>query len=244
MQPVIRERLLDFWARGIRGADFFISAIGPALSVFGRHPRVLKPGGEEVSVREFLDIVRRESTHVALEQVLGGSTLGTLDPLTRLYVTWAWSFSKSPLDAGDAIALGLATGTNYDIVVRPGSIASEGREKSKKVVRLKTIADRGRNEEDLGLPVAGRAPALVDQLHRAAFLWSRNRGAELGDFRAELGETRWQALRVLGQAVADCLPDGDEDRRLINGLLGSAAGASTAPPRTGPRAGTQLTLGD
>ena len=32
MRPVIRERLLSFWAQGIRGADFFISAIGPALS--------------------------------------------------------------------------------------------------------------------------------------------------------------------------------------------------------------------
>ena len=43
MRPVIRERLLSFWSQGIRGADFFISAIGPALSVFGRHRRVLRP---------------------------------------------------------------------------------------------------------------------------------------------------------------------------------------------------------
>ena len=70
MRPVIRERLLYFWSKGIRGADFFISAIGPALSVFGRHARVLRPDGSEVSVRDFLDIVRRESTSVALEQVL------------------------------------------------------------------------------------------------------------------------------------------------------------------------------
>ena len=44
MRPVIRERLLYFWSQGIRGADFFISGIGPALSVFGRHSRVLRPG--------------------------------------------------------------------------------------------------------------------------------------------------------------------------------------------------------
>ena len=51
MRPVIRERLLYFWGKGIRGADFFISAIGPALSVFGLHSRVLRPDGEAVSVR-------------------------------------------------------------------------------------------------------------------------------------------------------------------------------------------------
>jgi hypothetical protein len=33
----------------------------------------------------------------------------------------------------------------------------------------------------------------------------------------------------LGQAVAECLPQGDEDRRLINGLLGSAAASGDAP---------------
>ena len=55
MRPVIRERLLYFWSKGIRGADFFISAIGPALSVFGRHRRVMRPDGTEVSVRDFLE---------------------------------------------------------------------------------------------------------------------------------------------------------------------------------------------
>ena len=111
MRGEIRDRLLDFWARGIRGADFFISAIGPALGVYGRHSRVLRPDGTEVTVRDFLDFVRRESTQVALEQVLGGADLGSIDPVTRQYVTWVWSYSRASLDAGEAIALCLATGS-------------------------------------------------------------------------------------------------------------------------------------
>ena len=55
MRPVVRERLLYFWSKGIRGADFFISAIGPALSVFGRYERVLRPDGTTVTVRDFLN---------------------------------------------------------------------------------------------------------------------------------------------------------------------------------------------
>jgi adenine-specific DNA methylase len=105
MRPVIRERLIYFWSKGIRGADFFISAIGPALSVFGRYSKVLRPDGTDVTVRDFLDLVRRESTTVALEQVLGGADLGVVDPATRQYVTWVWSYSRAPLDAGEAIAL-------------------------------------------------------------------------------------------------------------------------------------------
>ena len=231
MRPVIRERLLYFWSKGIRGADFFISAIGPALSVFGRHARVLRPDGSEVSVRDFLDIVRRESTSVALEQVLQGADLGQVDPITLQYVTWVWSYSRAPLDAGEAIALCLATGATYDEMTRPHSIAAEGREKSKKVVRLRSIRQRAMDDDDLGYGSSARPAPLIDELQHAAWLWGENLTSRLASYRGELGETRWAALRTLGQAVAECLPDGDEDRRIILGLLGSSVMAGPAPER-------------
>ena len=234
MRPVIRERLLYFWGKGIRGADFFISAIGPALSVFGRHSRVLRPSGEAVSVRDFLDIVRRESTAVALEQVLHGADLGLVDPITRQYVTWVWSYSRAPLEAGEAIALCLATGAAYDEMTRPHSIAAEAREKSKKMVRLRTIRQRAMDDEDLGNGHAARPTPLIDQLQHAACLWGQNRADALGTFRGSLGETRWAAMHTLGQAVAECLPDGDEDRRIINGLLGSNVMGIAAPEADSP----------
>ena len=222
MRPVIRERLLYFWSKGIRGADFFISAIGPALSVFGRHSHVLLPSGEQVSVRDFLDIVRRESTTVALEQVLHGADLGVVDPITRQYVTWVWSYSRAPLEAGEAIALCLATGASYDDMTRPHSIAAEAREKSKKMAKLRTIRERSMGDEDLGNGTPARPTPLIDQLQHAAWQWGQNQRDTLSAYRYSLGETRWTALRTLGQAVAECLPDGDEDRRVILGLLGSS----------------------
>ena len=231
MRPVVRERLLYFWSKGIRGADFFISAIGPALSVFGRHARVLRPDGSEVSVRDFLDIVRRESTAVALEQVLQGADLGQVDSITRQYVTWVWSYSRAPLDSGEAIALCLATGAAYNEMTRPHSIASEAREKSKKVVKLRTIRERAMDDEDLGIGSPARPTPLIDQLQQAAWLWSRNLTDRLSLYRGDLSETRWAALRTLGQAVAECLPDRDEDRRIILGLLGSSVMAAPPPER-------------
>ena len=230
MRPVIRERLLYFWGKGIRGADFFISAIGPALSVFGQHSRVLRPDGEAVSVRDFLDIVRRESTAVALEQVMQGADLGQVDPITRQYVTWVWSYSRAPLDTGEAIALCLATGAAYDEMTRPNSIAAEIREKSKKMARLRTIRQRAMDDEELGNGSAARPTPLIDQLQHAAWLWSQNLTDRLAAYRGQLGETRWSAMSTLGQAVAECLPDGDEDRRIILGLLGSNVMAAAARP--------------
>ena len=246
MRPVIRERLLSFWSQGIRGADFFISAIGPALSVFGRHRRVLRPDGTEVSVRDFLDIVRRESTVVALEQVLHGADLGVVDPITRHYVTWVWSYSRASLDAGEALALCLATGASFPDLTREHSIAVAARERSKKIVKLRTVAERAREDDDLGMGTSARPAPLIDELQRAAWLWGQNQSARLGEYRGALGESRWTALLTLGQAVAECLPDGDEDRRIILGLLGATVRGvePPEPPEPSPQMAFSMEDGD
>ncbi len=238
MRPVVRERLLYFWSKGIRGADFFISAIGPALSVFGQHRQVFNPDGSEVSVRDFLDIVRRESTSVALEQILQGADLGAVDSITRNYVTWVWSYSRAPLDSGEALALGLATGARLDEITSDHAIAATAKQRSKKVVKLRTIAERAREDDDLGGESSGITAPLVDQLQCAARLWSQNHGDRLSIYRGALGESRWSALLTLGQAVAECLPEGDEDRRIIHGLLGATVRGAEAPSPS-----PQMTLG-
>jgi putative DNA methylase len=41
----VRQKLTQFWEEGIRGADFFMSAIGPAVEAFGKYARVEKLSG-------------------------------------------------------------------------------------------------------------------------------------------------------------------------------------------------------
>ena len=88
------------------------------------------------------------------------------------------------------------------------------------------------DDDDLGNGHAARPTPLIDQLQHAAWLWSQNLSDRLAAYRGQLGETRWSAMQTLGQAIAECLPDGDEDRRIILGLLGSSVMAA-APRRNG-----------
>ena len=124
---------------------------------------------------------------MALEQVLQGADLGLVDPLTRQYVTWVWSYSRAPLGhwRGHRPLPGHRSGTYDEMIRRPASIAMpRGREKSKKMARLRTDTANGppMDDEDLGNGSAGpsRTP-LIDQLQRAAWLWGQNRTGDLGE---------------------------------------------------------------
>src|SRR5262249_15367329 len=86
LKQVAGERLDFFWSQGIRGADFFISAIGPALSVFGKYERVTKLSGEEVTVGQFLDEVRGLVTNYALAKILKTTHTANIDSESRFYV--------------------------------------------------------------------------------------------------------------------------------------------------------------
>ena len=80
----LHERLDYFWSQGIRGADFFMSAIGPAVEVFGRHKRVLKLSGEEVTIAELLDKVRGIVADYALQRIVHGEAAGNVDEASRI----------------------------------------------------------------------------------------------------------------------------------------------------------------
>jgi adenine-specific DNA methylase len=114
LQKVATERLEFFWSQGIRGADFFISAIGPALSVFGKYERVTKLSGEEVTVGQFLDEVRSLVTNYALAKILKTTRTGTIDPESRFYVVWKWSYIDAKVPADESFKLAQALGMSTE----------------------------------------------------------------------------------------------------------------------------------
>lgn len=92
LEKRVKERLEFFLSQGIRGADAFLSAIGPAMEVFGRYEGVEKITGDPVTVGDFLDKVREVVSHHALATVLEGQSMGDVDPVTAFYVLWRWTY--------------------------------------------------------------------------------------------------------------------------------------------------------
>ena len=224
LKTVAQERLDFFWNQGIRGADFFISAIGPALSVFGKYERVTKLSGEEVTVGQFLDEVRGLVTTYALAKILKATHTGAIDPESRFYVVWKWSYRDSKVPADESFklsqALGFDTASLWD---RTGVL-----EKSGENVQANTI-DKRIKIKNLGEPSADGTPAsLVDALHRMCAFREKNDTQGMGEFLARSGHANNNSLWLVAQAVSEILPDGDKEKQLMQGLLNQKEGLEEA----------------
>ena len=100
------------------GADYFVSAIGPAFEVFARYSRVVRLSGEEVGVDELMVLARQAVARHAIRRLLGGENLAALDGRSLLYLTWRWAYDGDAIPADEAYKLGRA----FDIRPhRPGA---------------------------------------------------------------------------------------------------------------------------
>jgi putative DNA methylase len=207
LEAIVRERVETLWEQGISGADLVIACVGAGLRAFTRFARVEYANGEEVPAERFLtevETVVLDSILGRLSKEVGGNggrtSLAGVDPATRFYILWRYTYRGAELDAGEVIVF--ANGTHVELD-GPSGLSSGARalvEKKKGKYRLLDFAERG-EDDHLGLPAdSGQAAPLVDVLHRVLWLME-NRPRELAAFLREAGPNREQ-LRLAAQALA------------------------------------------
>lgn len=219
----VAERLEAFEGLGLHGADYFVSAVGPAFEVFGRYQRVLRLSGEEVGVKELMVLARQTVAHHAMRKLVGGERLTTLDNETLFYLSWRWAYRTEDLPADEAYMLERAFDVELAELQR-----SELVEKKKATFRLLGPQERR------PLRRGDEAPATaVGVLHAAARLWDDGRREELAALLAETGRGDEPAFWATANALAQVLPETDRERVMMMGLAGNqetlskaAAGAS------------------
>jgi putative DNA methylase len=207
----ISRKLAQFWDEGIRGADFFMSAIGPAVEVFGKYQRVEKLSGELVTVAELLEYVRKVVSEFALKRILQSAQLGGLDAPTRFYLLYRWTYNHARVPFDEVRKLAQGIGVELATLWGEGGLV----EKQKEYIRLPLPLERARSRN-----FAGKTgfDTLIDALHYAVWLWEQNEPKRL---KEHLGltygdnEVFWQ----VAQAIAEVLPDGDKEKQLLQGLL-------------------------
>lgn len=224
MREEVRRALARFWAAGIGGADFFVSAIGPALSVYSRYGEVRYTSGQVISVASFLALVRQAVVDFSLQRALGdGEIIGQVDRETQFALLWTWTYGRQKVETGAALLLDKATGVELAELQRQGLLAKANG--SQKMVLQGPKERSDVVENTLRLVKAGRSATIIDVVHAAARLWQEGRREEL----AELLETQGETTRRVAQALADLHSDGSAERQMINGFLGAWRHTSAGP---------------
>jgi putative DNA methylase len=215
LRLTIRRYLERFWAAGIGGADFFMSAIGPGLSVYSRFARVERYDGTQVDVGDFLDLVRHETARFAIERIIGEKEFGErLDQPTQFYVLWRWGYNDWDVPDGEALLLSTAVGIELNQLM--DRIGLVGKVKGK--LRLLGPSARAeRLERVVERVIAGGAVPLVDVIHKACLLWQKDRQEDLSALVAARGGEMWP----VAQAVAELLPHDNPQRKALESMLGT-----------------------
>jgi len=121
------DRKLDrLWEEGISGADFFISAIGSAIEVFGKYEQVMDYEGTIVRADRLLEDVRKVATDYAVHQILHNGFAGEISYLTRFYVFWRWNYGEAKVLFDEARKLGQSWRHRRGAELGAGRIHQEG----------------------------------------------------------------------------------------------------------------------
>jgi putative DNA methylase len=215
LEQIVRERVETLWDLGIAGADLVIACVGAGLRAFTRYERVEYANGEEVPAEKFLAEVEGVVLDTILQRLskaVGGNgeqtSLAGVDPATRFYVLWRYTYRSAELEAGEAIVF--ANGTHVELDGQAGlSFGARALlEKKKGKYRLRDYAERGEDER-LGVPREnGEAAPVIDALHRTLWLME-HRPRELAKFLRDANPNREQ-MRLVAQALAGPALKGSE----------------------------------
>ncbi|WP_048151385.1 DUF1156 domain-containing protein [Palaeococcus ferrophilus] len=206
LRVTLEKKLDQLWKEGISGADFFISAIGSAIEVFGKYEKVLDYEGNEIRGDRLLQLVRDIVSDYAIRQALREDISAELSPLTKFYVLWRWTYGEAKVAFDEARKLATSVGLDLEKEWNRGFIVKE-----KEFIRVLGPQDRKLKE------IKGND--LIDVLHKALLLWQANRKREMVGLLAETGWGEKDAFFKVAQVISEVLSKDSKEKKLLDGFL-------------------------
>ena len=206
MQEYLDTKLDFLWEQHIKGADFFISAIGSSIEVFGKYEKITDNADNEIKVPQLLEDVRKIVSEYSIKKVLHGDIDGEISTMTRFYVLWRSSYGQAKVSFDDARKLATSLGIPND-ELNKGFIKQE-----KGFVRV--IGPEDRSEDEIEEPTE-----LIDVLHKTLILWRNGKKETLDELLTETGYTNNDTFRRVAQAISESLPNEIDEKRWIDGFL-------------------------
>ena len=201
----IEAKLQHLWNEGISGADFFISAIGVSLEVFGRYKKIIDDNDEPITTLRLLDDVRRIVTDFAISRVLRRDFGGSISHMTRFYILWRWTYKNARVPFDDALKMAQSVGIDIEREYDKGFV-----HKDKGFISILGPSDRRIN--DIG------TSEWIDILHRVVLLWKDNKRESMAEELKKSGLGGADTFYKIAQAISESVP-GSSESKLLDGFL-------------------------
>lgn len=101
VSEAVKAACRDWDRDGLALTDQLMAAYGPAMAVYGRYSKVLKPDGTSAEINRYLTLARaavRDATALRLDEL----PLETFDAATRFAVFWQRLYARSDVPKGEA----------------------------------------------------------------------------------------------------------------------------------------------
>jgi putative DNA methylase len=203
----LNNKLDQIWNEGISGADFFISAIGSAIEVFGKYERVIDDEGNVARANRFLEDIRKIVTDYAVKQVLHNGFAAEIKSMTRFYVLWRWAYRDKVVEFDEARKLGQSVGLDVAQEWNKGFI-------SKKKEFIEVLGPEERKPDGLE-----NSTELIDVLHKVLLLWKKGKSEEIANVLRETGYGKSDVFYRVAQSISESLPNESKEKKLLDGFL-------------------------
>jgi len=203
----IHNKLDHLWKEGVSGADYFISAIGSAIEIFGKYEKVMDISGEEIRSDRLLEYVREVVTDFALHRILHDGISAHLSPLTRFYILWRWTYGESKVDFDSARKLAQSIGIDMEKEWNKGFIRKE-----KEFIRVLGPHERKISEIE-------ESYELIDVLHLVLNYYSEGKRDLIKSALKRKGFADKEYFYMVAQAISETLPNESKEKKLLDGFL-------------------------
>jgi len=207
LKQYLNKKLEQLWTEGILGADFFISAIGSAIEVFGKYEKVVDDKDEQISVLKLLEDTRKNVTDYAINKVIKGEFSDEISQMTRFYILWRWAYGETKISFDGALKMAQSVGIDIEHEWNKGFII-----KDKEFIRV--LGPDERTEKELS-----DSYDLIDILHKTLQIWRKGKKEAVDKFLEDKGYKNSEVFKRVAQAISESLPLESIEKKWLDGFL-------------------------
>ena len=214
IQATISTHLTRMWDLNIRGANLFISAIGPTVKIFSQYTHVVQLSGAELTLKDILTYLQQQVTQFALNKILNNNEPTLLDQITKFWIVWFLFYGYTAISYSDGNLLAKVFNIDLDSLASQEELVII---RYNKVFLAKSI-DRISVLEKIMLNNS-KQTSLISKIHWILILWYKEQFTELETFLKAIELQKNIGFWSLIQLISEILQTSSNEKQWLQAII-------------------------